>query len=178
MEESDQAIIARVLDGDTYAFSRLVERHKRRCLRYSYRVLGDRDEADDVTQETFVRAFRALHKCVNPDRFKAWLFQILVNRCRSALERRITWERWFVRTNVDRLVDSRYEEYPNLSQAALLERALSQLAPMYREAILLKYVEKMTYREMARMTGCSAGTLRMRVSRGGVILRAKLKRKR
>ena len=176
--QSDGVIVARVLGGDREAYRILVERYQERCIGYASHVLQDADEADDVTQEAFVRAYRALDQCANPERFKAWLFQILVNRVRSAMEKRSTRARWIVRADVDVRVDSIAAETRSPGQGDRVDDVLWVLAPAQREALMLKYVEGATYDEMARMTGSSVPALKMRVSRACEILRAKMLAKR
>lgn len=173
--ETDAEIIALVLNGETQAFERIVERYKHRCLRYAFRFLGDRDEADDVTQETFVRAYRSLDKLSSHDRFGGWLFQILINRCRSAVDRRSRLERWIQPIDdVDEIIDPVTEVSPTYRQTSDLEASLKKLAPAYREALILKYIDNMTYDEMSEITGVGVSALKMRVNRGMSILREKL----
>jgi len=172
------ALIARVLEGDTTAYGELVTVYQPRCLRYACRMLGDRDEAEDVTQVTFVRAFRSLAQCEEPGRFDAWLFSILVNRCRTALEKRARRNRWFA--DDVKGVEARVEpEAATLFAGtdltlAQVECALHSLTAAQREAFLLKHVEDMTYDEMAALTGASVSALKMRVSRARELLRAQL----
>jgi RNA polymerase sigma-70 factor (ECF subfamily) len=176
--QADSAIIARVLAGDHEAFGILVERHHGRCLQYARHVLQDADEAQDVTQEAFVRAYRALDKCEHPDRFEAWLFRILVNRVRTAIEKRSTRARWFVRLEDDDALESVEEESSDPPSLETLEDALRGLSAKQREALLLKYGEGVTYEEMASMTGSSVSALKMRVNRAIEVLRAKMLVKR
>ena len=78
----------RVLDGEQAAYGGLVERYRDRLGRYAVRMLGNMADAEDALQETFVRGYRSLGRCIDPDRFGAWLFGILVNRCRTTRSRR------------------------------------------------------------------------------------------
>ena len=79
---SDAQVIRRVLAGDREMYAQLVDRY-RDCLgRYALRMLGERADAEDAVQETFVRAYRSLRRC-EPDNFGAWVYGILVNRCRT-----------------------------------------------------------------------------------------------
>lgn len=173
------AAVARILAGDVDSYGAIVALHRARCLRFAQRMLGDRDEAEDVAQETFVRAFRSLAKCENPGQFSAWLFSILVNRCRTVLEKRARWDRLLARdvehpsswTGDDAqqglYVDSRY----SLEQ---IEAALQCLSTEQREAFLLKHVEEMSYDEISTLTGTGVSALKMRVSRARDVLRARL----
>jgi RNA polymerase sigma-70 factor (ECF subfamily) len=169
------ATVARVLGGDTEAYAQLVARHRDRLLRYAMRMLCDADEADDVTQETFVRAYRSLGTCDDPSRFGGWIFAILANRCRTAGARRAKREAVFVPTGaeVDEWADRAGAHAAEMERSynERMERALSRLNSAHREAFLLKYVEDMSYEEIAVLTGAGVSALKMRVSRAREILR-------
>ena len=81
--ESDGILVGRVLAGDTDAYAGLVGRYRDRLGRYAMRMLGNSADAEDALQETFVRGYKHLARCSSPDRFGAWMFGILVNRCRT-----------------------------------------------------------------------------------------------
>ena len=93
----DAADVRRVLAGDVDAYTKLVDRYYDRCARFAIRMLGNRDDAEDALQATFLRAYRALGRYQERDRFSAWLYRILVNQCRSIAARRSHRERVFVR---------------------------------------------------------------------------------
>src|SRR3990172_231482 len=80
---SDAALVRRVLAGDVEAYAGLVARHRDRLGRYALHLLGNQADAEDAVQETFISGYRSLERCESPERFGAWLFQILVNRCRT-----------------------------------------------------------------------------------------------
>jgi RNA polymerase sigma-70 factor (ECF subfamily) len=182
MEGSQDAMtVARVLAGDVDAYALLVSRYRDRCLRYASRMLGDLDDAEDVTQEAFVRAYRSLARCQDQARFGAWLFQILVNRCRTAAQRRGRRNRLFETGPLD--PEMRANEHVSLSDRGTestlevreeLDRALARLNDAQREAFLLKYVEEMTYEEIAALTGVNVSALKMRASRACDMLRESL----
>src|SRR5213593_4766744 len=94
---SDAALVRRVQTGDTGAYADLVARYRDRLGRYALHMLGNREDAEEVLQDAFVRAYRSLARCDNPDRFGAWLYGILVNRCRTAGARAARRGRVFVR---------------------------------------------------------------------------------
>ncbi len=172
------ATVARVLAGDTGAYGDIVALYRPRCIRYARRMLGDQDEAEDVAQEAFVRAFRSLARCEDPGRFGAWLFSILLNRCRTTLEKRSRWDRLLARDadNAEPWIGpdaegSGAEIGFSLEQ---VEAALQHLSTEQREAFLLKHVEEMSYEEISALTGTGVSALKMRVSRARDLLRAKL----
>ena len=168
-------MVARVLGGDADAYGELVRAHRGRCLRYACRFLGDQDEAEDVAQDAFVRAYRALPRCADPERFGAWLFQILMNRCRTALALRSRRDRLLLESG-----ELWTESVPGIAAhedpftLADVETMLQSLPHAQREAFLLRHVEEMSYEEMAALTGSSITALRMRVSRAREYLRVRL----
>ncbi|HWP03415.1 MAG TPA: sigma factor, partial [Gemmatimonadaceae bacterium] len=87
-DESDATLVARVRAGDTAAYAVLVARYRVQFARYAVRMLGSREDAEEALQDAFVRAYRSIAKCDDPERFGSWLFRILVNRCRTAGTRR------------------------------------------------------------------------------------------
>src|SRR3972149_8800377 len=91
--QSDAALVRRVLGGDVEGYAGLVARYRDRLGRYALHRLGNRADAEDAVQETFVRAYRALERCTAPERFGAWVFQILVTRCRTIGGQRARRER-------------------------------------------------------------------------------------
>ena len=162
---TDAQIVARVLRGDADAYAVLVERYRDRYARYALHMLGNREDAEEALQDAFTRAYRSLPRCEDPERFGAWLFRILVNRCRTMGARRGRRSRTFV--SDDLALHEAAEEHPAERSAwrEEIERALSRLRPEQREAFLLKYVEDMGYDEMSELTGVGVSALKMRVMR-------------
>lgn len=162
---SDAAIIARVLHGDVEAFGLLVARYRDRYARYAMHMLGNREDAEEALQDAFTRAYRSLSRCDDPERFGAWLFRILVNRCRTNGARRTRRLRTFV-ADEGALLEAA-EEHPAERTAwrEEIDRAVARLRPEQREAFLLKYVEELGYDEMSALTGVGVSALKMRVMR-------------
>src|ERR671936_782337 len=165
VEHSDAVLVGRVLQGDTDAFALLVARYRDRYARFATHMLGTQSDAEDVLQDTFVRAYRSLARCTDPSRFDSWLFSILINRCRTAGARRQRHERVVVRD--EGALRSASEEHPAERNAwrEEIRHALAKLRVEQREAFLLKYVEELSYDEMAELTGAGTSALKMRVSR-------------
>lgn len=162
MNEHD--LVRRALDGDSAAFAALVDQHAPACLRFATRMLGNRDDAEDATQEAIVRAYRALAVYDGRATFRAWLFAILVNRCRSMLTTRARRERWF-RTDEAAVASATVSADLNAELRIELTRALATLPAEQREAFLLKHVEQLEYTEIAAVTGVGVSALKMRVQR-------------
>jgi RNA polymerase sigma-70 factor (ECF subfamily) len=162
---SDAAVVRQVLDGDTEAFGVLVERYYDHYARFARHLVGNREDAEEVLQDTFLRAYHALAKYEEKERFGAWLLRILVNRARTVSARRKRRERLFPEADAGWAEVA--EAHP-AERAALREevhRALALLAVDQREAFLLRYVEGLTYEEMVGVTGAGLSALKMRVKR-------------
>jgi RNA polymerase sigma-70 factor, ECF subfamily len=161
----DAALVGRVLDGDTRAFTALVDRHGPDCLRFATRMLGNREDAEDATQEALLRAYRSLGTFDERASFRTWLFAIVVNQCRTLAVRRERRRRRIV-TDESAVARAVYEPESRAAEAMHdLERALAVLDVAHREAFLLKHVEQLEYTEIAAMTGVGVSALKMRVKR-------------
>lgn len=167
----DSGLAARAVAGDDVAFGELVDRHYRACWRYARRVLSTPDDAEDVIQETFFRAHRALARYQERSQFRSWLFQILVNECRMSNRGSGRRDRRIV---LDEKVVMRAVSATSVQESSDdgLWSAMATLDEKSREAVLLKHGEGMEYSEMARVTGASESALKMRVKRGCDALRA------
>ncbi len=169
---TDAELVARTRDGDADAFGTLVSRYYEACRRFAYHMLGDRSDAEDVVQETLMRAYRAMARYDERDQFRGWLFRILTNQCRNALTARGRRTRRFVQDDV--ALDQAHAPAAGLqlgAEHAALARAMAQLDALQREAILLKYAEGLEYTEMSVITGVGESALKMRVKRGSERLR-------
>lgn len=172
---TDDELIRRVLHGELAVFDRLVDRHGPSALRFATRMLGDQDDAEEVTQDAWVRAYRALARYDAHQPFRTWLFAILINRCRSAMLIRARRERRF---RLDAAALQNAEAAAPTDDAALrveLQRAIDHLPAEQREAFLLKHVEQMEYGEMSEIVGASISALKMRVQRACQQLRVELR---
>jgi RNA polymerase sigma-70 factor (ECF subfamily) len=175
---TDAWYVEAALNGDSAAFAALVDRHAPACLRYATRMLGSPEDGEDVTQETLLRAHRALKRYDPSMSFRTWIMSILVNRCRTALllRRRRTMRVVLDDDAVGRASVSDESNHTALRDA--IERALDRLEPAQREAFLLKHVELLSYDEMAAATGLGVSALKMRVQRACDRLQALLQEDR
>ncbi len=171
---TDGEVVARVLNGSIEDYGRLIDRHQDRLTRYALRMLGNAQDAEEAVQESFIRGFRSLAKCKDPDRFGAWVFQILVNRCRTRAKAAKARARHFVE---DDTAVGPEVPHPEAARAwrEEIDRALAALPADQREAFLLKFVEELSYEEMVGITGASLSALKMRVKRAGERLQVLLK---
>jgi RNA polymerase sigma-70 factor (ECF subfamily) len=162
---TDATLVRRVLDGETAAFTTLVDRHAAACTRFAMRMLANREDAEDAVQESFLRAYRSLARYEERQAFRTWLFQILVNRCRTAAVRRQRRQRMFLVDDTAVASASVRPAAESTELRAELRRAIDALDPDQREAFLLKHVELLSYEEMAAATGVGVSALKMRVKR-------------
>lgn len=162
---SDAQVVDRVLRGDVDAYALLVARYRDRYAGYALHMLGNREDAEEALQDAFTRAYRSLVRCEDPDRFGAWLFRILVNRCRTAGARRGRRARTFVSDDIALMEASQEHPADQTAWREEIARALGRIRPEQREAFLLKYVEDLGYEEMSQLTGVGVSALKMRVMR-------------
>lgn len=166
MQSSDADLVHRVLAGDLDAYGILVQRHRGWCSRYALRMLGGhREDAEEVVQDTFVRMYRALARGDDPERFRSWLGQILVNRCRTAGERLTRRYGTFVYDDGAMRRTAAPPEHERTEWREEIHRALALLPTDQREAFLLKHVEELSYDEMSAVLGAGVSALKMRVKR-------------
>jgi RNA polymerase sigma-70 factor, ECF subfamily len=157
-------------DGDAAAFARVVETYYARCLRFAQHLLSSREDAEECVQDTFVRVHRALHRYEERERFDAWLFRILANRCRTARRRVARW-RLFHSADLDRVTPTSTARVDGFLARDEIGRALDVLTDEQREAFLLRHVEGLSYEEIGAVTGIAVTAVRMRVSRACARLR-------
>jgi len=162
----DVSAIARGLAGDKQHFAVLVSRYQTVLYRHAVSMVLDHDVAADMVQDTFVRAYTRLATCRDHDRFRAWIFQMLRNRCLDYLKdirrRHVPLDR------ASDLEDPVEEPVGRMERARLrgeIAQALEQLPDAQREAFLMHYVEELPYETMAELLGASVSALKMRVLR-------------
>ena len=168
---TDAALVARAVGGDVEAYTALVHRYYEPCARYAARMLGNDADAEDAVQETFLRAYRALGRYHERELFRAWLYRILTNQCRTIATQRARRDRRFTNDASALAAASAPSDHERVGEAEALDAALAELEPLLREAFLLKYVAGMEYREMSQTLGASVSALKMRVKRACDALR-------
>jgi RNA polymerase sigma-70 factor, ECF subfamily len=175
MSPSDTELIQRVLAGDRDSYAWLVRRYQEMLYRHALGMVSDGDAAADLVQDSFIKAFSSLESCHDPERFGAWVFRILRNRCHDYLRDR---RRQSVSLDEAVLVtasaENPHSHFDRVTLGQALERALARLPEPQREAFLLKHVEGCSYDEMTEMLGASISALKMRVLRAREALQAQL----
>jgi RNA polymerase sigma-70 factor (ECF subfamily) len=166
VSSDDATVIARVLDGDRQQFAHLVERYQASLYRHAMCLVLDHDVAADMVQEAFVRAYTQLHTCRNPTRFRAWVFQMLRNRCFDYLKdvrrKHVSLDK---AGDIGDLADGPDGQMERRWLRDAIGQALQQLPDPQREAFLMHYVEHVPYDEMAVVLEASVSALKMRVWR-------------
>lgn len=173
---TDGEIVRAVLAGDVELYAALVERYRDRFARYAVRMLGSHDAGEDAVQDALVRAFDRLADCRDPDKFAGWLFLILRNRC-FAEQRKHQREGRLPQDAADAVAAPERSDgaVERRESARALARAVGQLTPEQREAFVLKHVEGLSYEEIARLTGATVASLKMRMHRAYDRLRELMK---
>lgn len=179
-ERTDEDLIQAVAAGERAAFDVLVQRHKVRLYNYLLRLLRDPTEAEEIAQETFVRAYVHAGKYRTVARFSTWLYTIATNLVRNRIRKQrstpkllsISWgraeEEEGERSDIDLpdandLPDRRLEKREIQD---LVGQAIARIPLRYREAFVLREVNHLTYEEIAAITGLKLGTVRSRINRG------------
>jgi len=175
VETPDALLVDRARAGDSGAFAALVDRHYADCLRYATRMLGNAADAEEAVQDAFVRAHRALPRYDDRGAMRAWLLGILVNRCRTLGAKLARRRRCLALVGREPRAVAAGPAVDGDGWGAEVDRALQALSAPLREAFLLKYVEELSYEEMAELTGAGVSALKMRVKRACEQLREMLR---
>ena len=182
MTRTDEELVARSKTGDTESFNQLVRRWERPIYALAYRTLGREEDARDVTQETFLRAFRALSGFKGDAKFSSWLYRIALNLCRDWIrkERRAPLVSVPEGVEVEEMAAERgpTESVEDLAARAEMGRevakAMGHLPPEQRQAIILKEYHGLTFQEIADLMRCPLSTVKTRVYQGLSTLRKQL----
>ena len=186
-EQTEAVFIARLVARDETAFNELVLTYERRVFSLVFRMLGRRDEAEDLSQEVFVQVFKAIDQFRGDSKLSTWIYRIAVNLCKNKtkyLARRHTGQQDDIDAMADRVpfsaakgvsvgdVGRPDELVEGMQMEAVVKRAIAQLEPDFRQALILRDVEDMSYEEIAAVTGLPDGTVKSRIHRARGQLRA------
>jgi RNA polymerase sigma-70 factor (ECF subfamily) len=178
------ALIQRCLAGDQQAWEEIVRQHRRKVFNIAYKFTGKHDEAEDLTQDIFLKIFRSLHTFDRRANFQTWLVSVSRNLCidhyRSVRKERET---------IDRDVDageltpaastpSAYSELEQRGRVELLRRAMAELQPTLRSAVMLRDIQELSYQEIAEKLQLPEGTVKSRINRGRTELARQIQRLR
>lgn len=163
MAHEVRALVQRCLAGDQTAMLALVDRYQGQVFGLCYRMLGQRQDAEDMAQETFVRALRSLRQWDGEREFLPWLLAIAGNRCRTCLGKRMRSPA--MTPFVEQAPDHRRSNAGGRHLAEEVERALGRLRKEYRTAFLLFHEEQLNYAEIGAALDCPVGTAKTWVHR-------------
>jgi RNA polymerase sigma-70 factor, ECF subfamily len=182
MTWTDEELVARSRTGDMDSFNQLILRWERPIYALAYRVIGQEEDARDVAQETFLRAFRALPGFKGQAKFSSWIYRIALNLCRDWIRRKKRTPVSQLPEDVD-LSELAAEHGPSESVedlvarrelSAVVEEAMALLPEEQRTAVILKEYHGMTFQEIADLQGCPLSTVKTRLYQGLSVLRKHL----
>lgn len=174
MEETDEAVATRVQKGEAEAFGVLVERYEDKLMRYARKFLRDPDDAKDIVQEAFIKAYENIRSFDISRRFSPWIYRIAHNEFVNAIKKRSRGPVFGIDLDV---------VFPHLAAAetaddaalekdmrATLDNCLDELDPKYREPLVLYYYEGLSYKDMSDILHIPTSTVGVRLARGKAML--------
>ncbi len=173
----DSAVVRACLEGDSRAFTELVLRYQARLLNFVYRSIGDRERAEDLVQEAFIRVYRHLHRFDQSKKFSTWIYTIASNLAKNELRNRSrnplvlfqtikkNWEADHRPLQFEDTHSRPDDLYRKRHLRELVESTVSQLPEHHREVFVLRELEGKSYEEIAEITGCNLGTVKSRLNR-------------
>ena len=186
--DSDAMLVERTVAGDQRAFELLVIKYQRRIQRLIGRMVRDVDLVDDIAQETFIRAYRALPKFRGEAQFYTWLYRIAVNTAKKSLmelKRDPTVSESFLKTDNDDETKTRKNEpmsdetpesvFAAKEIATVVNAAMEALPEDLRQAVTLREIEGLSYEEISEVMACPIGTVRSRIFRAREVIAEKLR---
>jgi RNA polymerase sigma-70 factor, ECF subfamily len=166
---NDDQVIAVVLKGDADAFRLIVEKYEKPIFNLMYRTTGNREEAADLAQDAFLRAYENIKKYKIGKKFYSWLYTIALNIARDHMRSKAREAKFHIerKANLRMAVDTlQFREEENYYKTQAIYQALAQLPIDYREILILKYKNGWTMRDIAKMFNISVSGAKMRVHRG------------
>ena len=176
-ELDDSALVAAYLAGEKRAFTELTERYQTRLLNFVYRTTGDRERAEDLVQETFIRVYRHLHRFDQSKKFSTWIYTIASNLAKNELRNRsrnplvlfqTIKKNWEADQRPLEWEDNTYRPddlFRKRHLREMVESAVEQLPEHHRTVFMLREMEGKSYEEIAEITGCNLGTVKSRLNR-------------
>jgi RNA polymerase sigma-70 factor (ECF subfamily) len=173
----DAEVVTSFLEGEERAFQELVERYQTRLLNFIYRTIGDREKAEDLVQEVFIRVYRHLHRFDRSKKFSTWIYTIASNLAKNELRNRSRNPLVFFQTIKKNWQDEerplQFEDtgsrpddlYRKRHLKSLVESSVAQLPEHHRQVFILRELEGKSYEEIAEITGCNLGTVKSRLNR-------------
>ena len=173
----DVSVVTSFLNGEERAFTVLVERYQTRLLNFIYRTIGDRDRAEDLVQEVFIRVYRHLHRFDRSKKFSTWVYTIASNLAKNELRNRsrnpLVLFQTIQGSNEEEDRPLQFEDttarpddmYRKRHLRELVEDTVSKLPEHHRQVFVLRELEGKSYEEIAEITDCNLGTVKSRLNR-------------
>lgn len=174
---SDRELMQRVLKNDFDAFESLVNRYKVKLFNLVYRMVGIKEEAEDILQETFLRVFSERESYDFQYQFSTWIYTIALNLTKNELKKRTRFKFLGIEflPKEKSYVEVEFNDKERLSY--FLEKTINTMPDKYKEVFLLRDINQLSYEEISESLGIPLGTVKSRVNRARLILRKKLKPK-
>jgi len=185
MDQTNLLLIKKALQGDEQAFAQIVERYRNQIYGFIYRMVKDRVEAEDLTQETFIKAYNALGSFNTEYAFSTWLYKIATNNCIDFFRKR-RLKTYSLDNPIQAKDGELTRDFPDHDlgpEKGLISRektlqiqdAIESLPPKYKQAILLRHAKDKSYEEIAEELNIPLGTVKVRIFRAREMLKKKLK---
>jgi len=167
----DQILILRCQLRDPQAFAELIDRYQKPVRYFIARLVGNPDLADEISQETWLTVVSKIHTLRSAATFSVWLYRIARNKVYQELRRKkVTIE---LDENLE-VSDDTMDELDTFEDAAKLHRCLEKLKPLHKEVLLLRFLEEMSYEQIADVLDCNLGTVRSRIFHAKLALKREL----
>jgi RNA polymerase sigma-70 factor, ECF subfamily len=175
-DDTDEHLMLRVGQGERSAFDEIVRRYSRKMVNLAYQITRDRDQAEDIAQETFLRAYKSAARYTEMAKFSTWLYTIAINLCRNELRRRrfkpYSLEEMAEREDEGKLrvdiVDERSKPDGDLERKEIsrhVERAIAMVPAKFRVPMVLRDIQDLSYEEIGAMLKLPEGTVKSRINR-------------
>ena len=173
----DAGVVTAFLGGEERAFQELVERYQTRLLNFVYRTIGDREKAEDLVQEVFIRVYRHLHRFDRSKKFSTWIYTIASNLAKNELRNRSrnplvlfqtirkSWQDDDRPLQFEDTTSRPDDLYRKRHLRELVEESVAKLPAHHREVFVLRELEGKSYEEIAEITSCNLGTVKSRLNR-------------
>jgi len=161
-QDTEAEIIRRILDGDRQAYALLVEEYKAPIYNLAYRMTSNQQDASDLTQDVFIRAYTYLWRYNPRKKFFTWLYTIALNTIKNHIKK----NKQYKNERFQDLKERQYSENQKSSEAQDINIYLSGLDVQTRALIIMKYIQELSFEEIAQITGKSVSAVKMRIYRG------------
>ena len=182
-------LIEKSKSGSIEAFEQLIVQYEKKAYNIAFRIMGNEEDAKDMTQEAFIRIFKSIGSFKEQSSFSTWMYRIVTNICLDELRRRKN-ERLTYGGSIEETIDSNTEDsrilgspskdtpesaYEKLEKKQAIMKAINELNTDYKSVIVLRDIQGFSYDEISKMLDCSSGTVKSRINRARNILKDKLK---